>query len=151
MNSNPNHVTLTPENAAIVVRHVEAETAHKMEETLATLTEDCVFEDCALGKVWHGKEGARDHYRMWWDAFGVMPQATARYTVTPEQMVVELRFTGTHVGPFLGIAPTGRKVDIPMVLFVELRDGLLHGEKFYWNIADLLTQLGIDLPVELAA
>jgi len=48
--------------------HLAAENAHRMEETLATLTEDCRFEDLTIGKTFYGREGARDYYRLWWDA-----------------------------------------------------------------------------------
>lgn len=139
---------LAPINQAIVNRHVEAETEHRLDETLATLTEDCVFDDRGLGKVWRGREGAGAYYRMWWDAFGVKPNTSKRYAPTPDLLVVELTFTGRHVGPFLGLSPTDREIALPMALFVDFRDGLLAGERFYWNIADLLRQLDVVLPYE---
>ena len=49
-------------------RHLEAENAHDMDATLATLTSDCRFEDVALGS-YRGHEGASQYYRLWWDAF----------------------------------------------------------------------------------
>ena len=36
----------------VLLRHIKAETAHLMDETLATLTPDCTFEDNALRRVW---------------------------------------------------------------------------------------------------
>jgi hypothetical protein len=30
------------------------------------------------------------------------------------------------------------------VIVVGFRDGLLNGERFYWNLATLLTQIGTD-------
>ena len=142
---------LSPANQAVVKRHVEAETAHRMDETLATLTEDCVFDDRALGRVWHGREGASEYYRMWWDAFGVTPHTAQRYAPSPDLLVVETRFKGTHDGSFLGVAPSRRAIDVPMVIFVDFRDGLLAGERFYWNVADLMAQVGVALPLERAA
>jgi len=137
---------LSPENAEVVKRHVIAETEHRMAETLDTLTEDCVFDDRALGKVWRGRAAAGDYYRMWWDAFAIRPETEARHAATPDLLVVETRFTGTHNGPFLGVAPTGRAVSVPMTIFVTFRDGLLSGERFYWNVADVMQQVGVTLP-----
>ena len=137
---------LSPENFEIVRRHVVAETEHRMDETLATLTEDCVFDDKALGRVWRGRDGARDYYRMWWDGFGIKPVTGARHTAREDLLIVETDFVGTHVGPFLGVAPTGRDVSVPMTIFVDFRDGLLSGERFYWNPADLMSQIGVALP-----
>jgi hypothetical protein len=42
--------------------HMQAENAHRMQETLATLTPDCLFEDLALGQVFRGHAGAREYY-----------------------------------------------------------------------------------------
>jgi steroid delta-isomerase-like uncharacterized protein len=142
---------LSKENLEIVLRHVKAETEHRMEETLATLTPDCLFDDRAFGRVWHGREGARDYYRLWWDAFGIAPHTGARYAPQEDLLIVETRFKGRHVGPFLGIAPTGNAVDVPMTIFVSFKDGLLSGEKFYWNLGTLLEQIGVKLPVDVPA
>ena len=142
---------LSPENLEVVLRHVKAETEHRMEETLATLTLDCVFDDRAFGRVWHGRDGARDYYRMWWDAFGIAPFTSARYAPQPDLLIVETRFKGRHKGPFLSIAPTGRDVDVPMTIFVTFADKLLSGERFYWNLSTLLEQIGVKLPVALPA
>lgn len=140
---------LSAGNFAIVRRHVIAETEHRMDETLATLTPDCVFDDRALERVWHGRDGARDYYRLWWDAFGVTPHTGGRYAPNPDLLVVETHFKGTHRGPFLGIAPTGRPIDVPMTIYVSFRDGLLSGERFYWNLLTLLGQIGVPAPVAL--
>ena len=47
-----------------------------------------------------------------------------------------------HVGPFLGIAPTGREVEFRFAVFVTFRDGLIAGEKFYYDLAGILRQIG---------
>ena len=140
---------LSPENFLIVKRHVIAETEHRMTETLETLTEDCVFDDKAFGRVWHGRDGAAAYYRLWWDAFAIRPETDQRYAPSQDLLVVETRFTGHHDGPFLGVAPTGRAVSVPMTIFVSFRDGLLSGERFYWSLADLMGQIGADLPWDL--
>jgi steroid delta-isomerase-like uncharacterized protein len=142
---------LTPANREVLIRHVKAETVHKMEETLATLTPDCVFDDRAFGRVWNGREGARAYYRMWWDAFGVAPHNSVRYEPAPDLLVVETHFKGRHAGPFLGVAPTGREIDVPITIFVTFADGLMSGERFYWNLGTLLEQIGVPMPVRLPA
>jgi len=91
-------LSLHPANLAIVRAHVEAETAHRMEETLATLTADCVFEDMPSGQVYHGHEGVRAYYAAWWAAFGNVPTGSRRYIPAEDCMIVETRFTGTHRG-----------------------------------------------------
>lgn len=131
----------------LLARHLTAENEHRMEDTLATLTEDCVFDDRGLGRVWHGREGAREYYDMWWKAFGVTVHTERRHYTDEGAAVVETHFRGRHDGTFLGIAPTGREVDIELAIFIELRDGLMTGERFYWDTASLLRQLDVtELP-----
>lgn len=133
----------------LVMRHVAAENAHDMAATLATLHPDCSFEDVALGRRWHGHAGAREHYGMWWDAFDLMVAPRPddrRYWTENGHYIAETWFRGRHVGPFLGIAPTGRDIAFRFVVFVDFRDGLLLTERFYYNLADIGRQIGAELP-----
>ena len=43
----------------LMKHQVEAETAHDLASTLATLTSDCLFEDMALQEKYRGHEGAQ--------------------------------------------------------------------------------------------
>jgi steroid delta-isomerase-like uncharacterized protein len=123
-------------------RHLAAENAHDMAGTLATLTEDCEFVDVALGRRWSAHAGAAEHYRMWWDAFDVSVSGE-RLHLSRDTAVAETTWRGRHVGPFLGVAPTGRDVELQIAVFVEFRDGLMAGERFYWDTAALSDQLGV--------
>ena len=50
-----------------------------------------------------------------------------------------------------GVAPTGRRVVVPLVAVVGMRDGLIDSEHIYWDQASVLAQVGLldptDLPV----
>lgn len=130
-------------------RHLAAENAQKMEETLATLVEDCVFDDRALGVVYHGREGAREYYQTWWDAFDIVVHSDHRHFTADGAVISEARYTGVHKGTFLGVPPTNRPIDLRLCVVITFKDGLMAGERFYWNVASLLTQLGItEIPDE---
>jgi steroid delta-isomerase-like uncharacterized protein len=137
---------LSKQNMEVVIRHVEAETAHDMTGTLETLVEDCVFDDRGFGRVWHGRAGAGAYYKLWWDAFEVVPDTEDRWAPEEDLLIVETIFRGRHKGDFLGIAPTGRTIAVPMTIYVGFRDGLLSGEKFYWSLTGLMEQLGEPSP-----
>lgn len=132
---------LDPRNAAVLKRHVAAETAFDVEGTLATLTPDCVFEDMPSGQSYRGREAVRAYYREWWDAFGNVPTASRLHVSAPDLLIVETRFVGRHRGPYRGAAPSGRPIDLPLVIVVSFRDGLLSGERFYYDCATLLAQI----------
>jgi steroid delta-isomerase-like uncharacterized protein len=131
-------------HATVIARHVTAEHARRMEDTLATLAEDCMFEDRTLGLTLRGREGARRYYTMWWDAFANGVHVDDHRWTEDGGVVAEVRFQGVHSGPFLGIAPTGRQIDLPIVILVTgFRSGLMAGERIYWDVGTLLRQLDV--------
>jgi steroid delta-isomerase-like uncharacterized protein len=125
----------------LVRRHVEAENAHRMEEVLATLHPDCVFEDVAQGRTWRGHAGAAEYYGTWWRAFDLFVKGDRRHWTVDGALVGEARFQGRHVGAFLGIPASGRSIDLRIAAVLEFRDGLMLGERFYYDVATLRRQL----------
>jgi steroid delta-isomerase-like uncharacterized protein len=132
---------LDPENLATLATHVNAETVFDMEATLATLTHDCVFEDVPTNTRYEGHEGVRRYYQEWWSAFKNIPGHSRRYVPSGRQLIVETRFLGSHCGVFLGIAASNRPIDLPVAIFVNFRDGLMSGERFYYDRTTLLAQI----------
>lgn len=129
----------------LLQNHIEAENAHRMEATLATLHPDCRFEDVATGQIFNGRAGAEAYYRQWWDAFGVTVAPgpdRKRYWSEDGSYIAEARFRGRHSGDFLGLPPTGRPIDFRFVVIIDFRDGLMAGERFYYDLGGLLRQIG---------
>ena len=124
-------------------RHLAAENAHDLAGVLATLVPDCEFVDTTLGMQWSGHRGAAEHYRMWWDAFDVQVIGQ-RLHLAAGSAVAETAWRGTHVGAFAGVAPTGRAVELSVAVAVDFRDGLMAGERFYWDAAGLARLLGVE-------
>jgi carboxymethylenebutenolidase len=42
-----------------------------------------------------------------------------------------------------GVAPTGKRVEVPLVAIIRFRDGKLAHEHIYWDQASVLVQLGL--------
>jgi steroid delta-isomerase-like uncharacterized protein len=126
----------------LVARHVAAESAHDMAGTLATLHPECVFEDLAMGRVWRGHEGAREHYREWWNGLDTTVKSGRRAWADDGSLIAETGFACRHIGPFLGIAATQRMFKLRFVVIVSFRDGLMMGERFYYSLDELLEHLG---------
>jgi steroid delta-isomerase-like uncharacterized protein len=134
---------LHPTYTAVLHQHLAAETVFDMEGTLATLTEDCLFEDVATGEVHRGREGVRAYYSEWWTAFGIVPEDIRSYIVSEDFLIVETRFVGIHRGSYRGAGATGKPLNLPVAILISLRDGLMSGERFYYDRATLLSQIGI--------
>jgi steroid delta-isomerase-like uncharacterized protein len=156
--SNAEHMPLnsTPVSSSehLVRRHLAAENAHDMDGTLATLHPDCVFRDHATGQIWHGHSGAADHYRHWWRTFDVAVErgeGQRSFWSAEGTYVAQATWRGSHIGDFLGIRATSLPIVQPFVVFVTFKQGLMAGEEFFYDLASLLRQLGVDRLPELTA
>lgn len=132
-------------NRRMLLEHLGAENQHRRDATLATLTPGCVFEDVALQRCFHGHAGAAEYYGMWWSAFGMrVERGGESHWVSDDLYVSEAVYQGKHVGEFLGIAPTHRPVRLRFVVFASFENGRLSGERFYYDLASLLRQIGVE-------
>jgi len=133
----------TSERQAIARRHLEMENAYRLQETLETLTPDCVFEDMALGERVQGHPAAAAYYQRWWNGFPDLTWVPQRRAFTEDGVVSELVVRGTHRGDYLGIAPTGKTIEVPVAIFVSFAAGRMASERLYYDLATLLRQLGV--------
>jgi len=131
-------------NERLLLEHLGAENTHALDATLATLTRDCVFEDVALQRTFHGHAGAAEYYGLWWSAFDVrVERGGDSHWISDDLYVSEPVYRGMHVGEFLGIAPTHRPVRLRFAVFVSFSGGRFSGERFYYDLASLLHQIGV--------
>ena len=68
-------------------------------------------------------------------------------TIGNDQLVDEMIFKFTHTirmdWMLPGIAPTGKRVEVPLVAIVRFREGKLAHEHIYWDQASVLAQIGL--------
>ncbi len=119
------------------------------EATLATMVADAYVNHVPVMTGGSGKEELRRFYAH--DFIPMMPADTTLHsisrTIGVDQLVDEMIFSFTHSVemPWMlpGIAPTNKHVDIPLVVIVRFRDGLLAHEHIYWDQASVLKQIGL--------
>ena len=74
-------------------------------------------------------------------------------TVGGSSLVDEMIFRFTHTREvdwmLPGVAPTGRRVEVPLVAVVQFLDGKLVHEHIYWDQASVLVQVGLLDPAGL--
>jgi len=132
----------------------EEHTAHEFstrntESTLATMVDDAYVNHIPVMTGGYGKDALRAFYSR--DFIPSMPPDTTltpiSRTVGERQLVDEMIFSFTHTQemPWMlpGIAPTNRKVEVPLVAIVKFRDGKLAHEHIYWDQASVLKQIGL--------
>jgi carboxymethylenebutenolidase len=122
---------------------------HDAEETLATMVDDAYVNHIPVLTGGVGKGALREFY-----AKRFIPQMPPDTEVIPvsrtigtDQLVDEMIFKFTHTvrmdWMLPGVAPTGKRVEIPLVAIVRFRDNKLAHEHIYWDQASLLVQLGL--------
>ena len=98
-------------------RHSIAEDARDIPGLMATLTDDCVYELVQTGHRWHGHAGATAFYL---ELLGAFPDVVFDLTdivIGPQGVCEMADVTGTHRGPWLRGAVTGRSVRWKVVIF----------------------------------
>jgi carboxymethylenebutenolidase len=74
-------------------------------------------------------------------------------TVGASQVVDEMLFSFTHTTevPWMlpGVAPTGKRVEVPLLAVVKFRGDKLYHEHIYWDQASVLVQIGLLDPTGL--
>lgn len=59
-----------------------------------------------------------------------------------DRVLTRFVWTGTHSGPFLGIAPTGRRVTVWGMVIDQIVAGRIKESRFLMDTLGLMTQLG---------
>src|SRR6266404_4844345 len=119
------------------------------EDTLATMVEDAYVNHIPVMTGGVGHAALRQFY-----ATHFIPKMPPDHemtlisrTIGTDQLVDEMvtRFTHSIEMDWMlpGIAPTGRRVEVALVVIVRFRDGKLAHEHIYWDQASVLAQLGL--------
>jgi carboxymethylenebutenolidase len=128
---------------------------HDTDATIHTMVSDAYVNGVPVMTGGGGSEGLRDfHARLF---IPRMPADTRMIpvsrTIGTDRLVDEMIFCFTHSVEMEwmlpGVPPTGKRVEIPMVVIVQFRDGKLAHEHVYWDQSSVLVQLGLLDPAGL--
>lgn len=122
---------------------------HSTEDALATMVEDAYVNHIPVMTGGVGKPALREFYSKY--LIPQMPPDTEltliSRTIGTDQLVDEMvaKFTHTVWMEWIlpGVAPTGKRVEVPVVAIVQFRDGKLAHEHIYWDQASVLVQVGL--------
>ena len=139
-----------PDLARLWEEHTKYEfVTRDTESTLATMVDDAYVNHVPVMTGGFGKTALRAFY-----AEHFIPNMPPDTTLTPvsrtvgeDQLVDEMIFSFTHTQemPWMlpGVAPTHRRVEVPLVAIVQFREGKLAHEHIYWDQASVLKQIGL--------
>jgi carboxymethylenebutenolidase len=131
-------------------RHMAAEFKTKdIDATMATMTSDPFVNHVPVMTGGIGYNEVRHFYSTYFipcqpPDTDFMPVAR---TIGKDRIVDELihKFTHTIEMPWMlpGVRPTGKRVEITVVVVVQFKDGKIAGERIYWDHASVLAQIGL--------
>jgi carboxymethylenebutenolidase len=147
---NPNLTSTRKTLAELWEDHVRYEfSTRNTDDTLATMVEDAYVNHIPVLTGGVGRDELREFYS---ERFITqMPPDTemtaVSRTIGEDQLVDEMVFKFTHTIPMdwmlPGVAPTGKRVEVPLVAIVRFREGKLAHEHIYWDQASVLVQIGL--------
>ena len=152
-------IGLTPEQQFLNdlwEEHIRDEFATKdTDATLETMVPDAYVNHIPVLTGGMGRQQLREFYSRHF--IPKMPPDTEivpiSRTIGAERLVDEVIFRFTHTVEMdwmlPGVAPTGKRVECPLVVIVHFRDRKLASEHIYWDQASALVQLGLLDPSRL--
>ena len=103
---------------------------------------DGVVESLMAGTV-HGRKAIREVYRAFFAAFPDLLARVDDLLIDGERAVLIVTMTGTDIGGFMGLPPTGKPFKLPIVRVYTLKDGFIQHERRIYDFTGLLVQIGV--------
>lgn len=140
---------LADENKAIVRRFYE----ELWNERRVEIAEEIIAADCVTHQLRGGvdddggmprtPEMIREHVAAWLAGFPDLQFTVEGLIAEGDRVVSYSRMRGTHTGVWLGIAPTGREVSLPMIVIQRIAHGKIAEDWVLVESLGFYQQLGL--------
>ncbi|MBV9789045.1 MAG: ester cyclase [Chloroflexi bacterium] len=145
---------LSPQQQAMLEvfgAHMQAElVTQSVDDALATMTDTPHVNHIPVMTGGVGREGVRAFYTNHLIGQFLPPDTettTISRTIGTDQIVEESVASFTHTMQMdwmlPGIPPTGKRIEIAVVVIIRFQDGKIAHEHIYWDQASVLVQLGL--------
>jgi steroid delta-isomerase-like uncharacterized protein len=128
----------------VVEEHVRRENAHDLPGIMATFGHQAYYDDEPWGEHHDGRDAVHRYYE---DLLAGLPDLhidIAHRLAAEDGVALEVRISGTHLGSWRGLPPTGRRVEFSLcALYTFGEEGKLAGERIYYDRVSVLHQVGL--------
>jgi steroid delta-isomerase-like uncharacterized protein len=135
------------DNADLARRVHEAWNERKFDEIAELTAPDSTITIVGSGDTFEGVEGSRAYNEMWAAGFPDATVTVDRVIASGDHVVVEFTGRGTHTGTLrtsMGDIPaTGRSLTLQLCDVMEFKDGMIQGQKTYFDSGSMMAQLGL--------
>ena len=126
--------------------YLAAWNSHDTKKVLSFYTDDCVYEDLALGVVKRGKKELSDFINESFTGFPDFKFELKGCFFSTERACTEWVMTGTHSGDLPKLRATGRTISVRGAGISEVKGDKLSRHTDYYDMVTLLRQLGVIPP-----
>jgi NTE family protein len=105
--------------------------------------ERIVWTNVSMEEVYSGRSEVGGYLQQLLTAFPDLRFEVSHKIPRDHRVAERWVIRGTHLGPYMGIPPTGRDVDIHGMSIVHLRDGKFLSDRFYFDSSSVLRGLGL--------
>jgi steroid delta-isomerase-like uncharacterized protein len=130
------------EVASLLDRRFSALNLRDIATLMAVHATDGVVES-PLGGHAKGPEAIRKVYEAWLASFPDAQFEAEPPIVDGDRVAQVAMVHGTDMGGFMGLPPTGKKFNMPMVFLFTMKDGKILHERRVYDFTGLLIQLGV--------
>jgi steroid delta-isomerase-like uncharacterized protein len=131
------------ENLRTTEEHLRAEDSRQLDSLLATLTEDCVYEDSLLEEPVRGKAAVAEYYQDLWRAFPDFEYTVTNRVADASCVIYEMTLSGRQTSDFRGFPASGRSGVLKAAVVFPMNDGKATGERIYIDGLSFVTQMGL--------
>jgi len=110
---------------------------------LSFYDESITWRNVAMEEIYQGKEAVGAYLAKLFAAFPDLNFEVTHKIARGHNVAEQWFIRGTHRGTFMGIPPTHRRVEIPGMSMVEMRDGKFISDHFYFDSGIVLRQMGL--------
>ena len=125
-------------------KHIEAELAHDSAAAASTYLPDGTHRHMPTGLFFRGRDQVALQYAASYLNFPDQTFEVRREVLDGDILIHTAVLHATAKGPFLGLAPTGKRIALPFVAEYVFRDGAMAGETLWYDMLTLCEQAGYD-------
>ena len=130
------------QNKAVAHRLAAAFNRHDLTALDELATDDVVYHELPPGLP-PGRAGYTAFSQLFLDAFPDLELTIHDLVAEGDKVAARLSFSGTHQGEFLGVAPTGRGVEVTGLTIIRLAGGRVAEQWEQFDMLGLMQQLGV--------
>lgn len=132
------------EQDALIVKLCMTWHDNDIETALSLFTDDCIYEDAALGMTARGKDELRKFFEHIVHDTPDFRYVISNKVLSENKAAVEYVLHGTPNKDFNGNPLSGKSFEVRGASIMEFRDGLISRNCDYWDVGTAMRQIAPD-------